>query len=161
MAGTTVPRSKFATYLDKDPGYQDFVLIGDGVTESNVEMNPNVTSEQYIHENAANSEVESYAPSQSVQMIAKNGDDVFEFVEGLRRVQAVLDDAHTQVVNVFLYEEVTVDGYPATLHDVAIGVESIGGPGGSKVEIPFTIHYRGDPTQGHFDVDTLAFTVAS
>jgi hypothetical protein len=161
MTSTTVKRSQFATYLDKDPGYQDFVLIGEGVTESVMEMNPNVTNEQYIHEDAGNAEVESYAPTQPVQMVAKNGDDVFEFIEELRRTQAVLDDAHTQVVQVFLYETEDTDGYPATLHDVAIAVDSKGGAGGNRVEIPFTIHYRGDPTQGHFDVDTLAFTAAS
>ncbi|MDY6867237.1 MAG: hypothetical protein SVT56_04940 [Chloroflexota bacterium] len=158
MASTTIKRSQFATYLDKDPGYEDFVLIGDGVTESAMEMNPNVSNEQYISEDAGNAEVESYAPTQPVQMVAKNGDDVFEFIENLRRTQAVLDDAHTQVVQVYLYETPTSTSYPATLHDVAIAVESKGGPGGNKVEIPFTIHYRGDPTQGTFDTATLEFT---
>lgn len=158
MTSTTIKRSQFATYLDKDPGYQDFVLIGEGVVESAMEMNPNVTNEQYIHEDSGNAEVESYAPSQPVQMVAKNGDDVFEFIENLRRTQAVLDDAHTQVVQVYLYETPTGTEYAATLYDVAIAVESKGGAGGNKVEIPFTIHFRGDPTQGTFDTSTLAFS---
>jgi len=76
MTSTTIKRSEFATYLDKDPGYEDWVLIGEGVTESAMEMNPNVTNEQYIHEDAGNAEVESYAPTQPVQMVGKNGDDV-------------------------------------------------------------------------------------
>ena len=161
MTSTTVPRSKYRSYIDIDPGYEDWTLIGEGVNESVMEMNPNVTNEQYIHEDAGNAEVESYAPTQPVQMVAKNGDEVFEFVEDLRRNQSVLDDAHTQVVNVFLYETEDVNGYPATLHDVAIAVESMGGPGGSKVEIPWTIHYRGDPIQGYFDIDTLTFIAAA
>lgn len=160
MTAGKVKRSDFRTYIDIDPGYEDWALIGEGARESTINLNPNVSEEQYIHEDSANKEVESYAPSQSVDLVAINGDEVFEFIEGLMWGQSILDDAHTQVVQVKMYEDVVGSAYPAYLWDVSIAVESFGGEGGQNVGIPFTIHFRGEPTVGTFDPSALTFTAS-
>lgn len=85
---------------------------------------------------------------------------VFEFVNGLRRSRAVLDDACTSIVNVDLYDPVTgSDGsYVAEKQDVSIQIDSYGGAGGESLKIEYTINYRGDPVKGTFAVATKAFT---
>jgi hypothetical protein len=156
-----VKRSEFRTFIDVDPGYEDYALLGEGARSSTINMNPEISEEHYIHEDSGNKEVESYAPDQEIDYVAIAGDDVFDFIDGLRKAESTLDDAHTQVVQVWMYETEGVVGYPAQQRDVAISIESFGGEGGQTVEIPFTIHYRGDPVPGEFDVDTLTFTADS
>jgi hypothetical protein len=161
MTEVKVKRSQVRTYLDVDPGYEDWELIGEGARSSVVNMNPDVSEEHYIHEDSGTKNVESYSPDQDVDFVAINGEAIFEYIDSLMKNRSILGDAETQIVNVWAYEEEAVDGYPAELQDVTISIESKGGEGGQNVEIPFTIHYRGDPTQGYFDVDTLTFTAAS
>lgn len=158
MTAGKVKRSNFRTFLDVDPGYEDWALLGEGARSSTINMNPEISEEHYIHEDSGNKEVESYAPEQDVDYVAINGDPVFEYIDALRIAEATLADAQTQVVQVWMYETDTSGAYPAQLRDVAIGVESFGGEGGATVEIPFTIHYRGDPTVGTFNPTTLVFT---
>jgi hypothetical protein len=160
MTTGKVKRSNFRTFIDTDPGYEDWVLLGDGARSSTINMNPEISDEHYIHEDAGNKEVESYSPDQEIDYIAINGDEVFEFIDNLRKTEAILDDAQTQIVQVWMYETATEGAYPAQLRDVAISVESFGGEGGQTVEIPFTIHYRGDPTVGTFNPTTLTWAAS-
>jgi hypothetical protein len=154
-----VKRSELRTFIDTTPeSTETWGLLGEGVPTSNIEYNPEISEETYIHEDAANKEIERYAPSQPVEATAIKGDAVFDFIDSLRKGQAVLDAAHTQIVNVFLYETIGTNGYPAELIDVTIAIESFGGDGGESAKINYTIHYRGDPVEGEFDVDTLTFT---
>lgn len=154
-----IKRSQIRSFLDVDPGYQDWALIGDGVTNAQIDMNPEVEQETYIHEDNSSAEIERYAPTMGIEASAKKGDDAFEFVDELRINRAVLHAAHTQVVNVWLYKEPTeANTYPAELQDVTIAVESAGGEGGTPSKINYTIYYRGDPVKGTFNVETLTFT---
>jgi hypothetical protein len=153
-----VKRSEFRSFIDVDPGYQDWALIGEGVTTAEIAYNPEVSQEAYIHQDAGTAEVERYAPTQAIEATAINGDDVFEYVDGLRKAQAVLDEAHTQIVNVWMYEDDTDGAYPAQLQDVTVAVETFGGEGGQSNKINYTIYYRGDPVDGTFNPTTLTFT---
>jgi hypothetical protein len=157
MIEEKVKRSEFRTFIDVDPGYEDWALLGEGAVNGEVAYNPEISEEVYIHEDSANSEVERYNPSMAIEATAIAGNDVFDFIDGLRQSRATLDDAHTQIVNVFMYDG-TSGAYEAELQDVAISIESFGGEGGTSAKINYTIHYRGDPTHGTFDTDELTFT---
>jgi hypothetical protein len=154
-----IPRFDFKSYLNTTSTTGAvYSLIGVGVTDATVNMNPEVTTEQYIHEAAATSFVDRYAPTFPVEMTANNGDAVFEFVDNLRRTQATLDDAETDIVQVYYYETSTTGGYPADKFTVSISVDTFGGPGGNASKLAYTINYQGDPTAGAFLPSTLAFT---
>lgn len=157
--GEKIKRSLFATFLDVDPGYEDWALVGDGVTTATIEYNPEISEEVYIHQDSASVEIERYGARMPLEAVAVLGDDVFDYVDGLRISQAVLNAAHTQAVNVWLYKP--VDGkqntYEAELRDATISIESFGGDGGVANRINYTVHYRGDPVQGKFDTDALTF----
>lgn len=156
-----VKRSQFRTFIDVDPGYEDWALIGDGVTTGEIAYNPEISEEVYIHEDSGSAEVERYAPNMPIEATAINGDDVFEFIDALRKSRATLDDAHTQIVNVWMYEDISGSSYPAELQDVSISIDTFGGEGGQSSKINYTIHYRGDPVVGAFDPTALTFTPAA
>jgi hypothetical protein len=158
---TKIKRSQIRTFLNTTPSTTaTYSLVGDGVTTGTIAYNPKTTEETYIHEDNASISVDSYAPNISAEMTAKSGDAVFEFVDGLRKARAVLDDAETDIVNVWLYETPTTGEYPAEKQNVAIQVDDFGGDGGTAAKINFTINFVGDPIQGTFNPTTGAFTAA-
>lgn len=156
---TTIKRSAFATFLDDNPGgAANYVMIGDGVTTATINYNPQTLEETYINQDSGTTEVQSYRPNLPIEATAKNGDDVFEFIDNLRKTRAVLDAAKTTIVNVWLYETPTGDSYPAEQQEVSIQIDSFGGDGGQASKINYTINFLGDPVAGNFDVVLLTFT---
>ena len=73
-------------------------------------------------------------------------------------VLAVLDDAETDIVNVWAYEAGGPTAYPAEKQNVSIQIDEFGGDGGSSVKINYTINFIGDPVPGTFNANTSAFT---
>ena len=160
MTSEKVKRSQVRTFIDVDPDYQDWALVGDGVTSAEIAYNPEISSEVYIHQDSASSEIEAYAPTMAIEAIAIKGDEVFDFVDALRKTRATLDAAHTQICNVWLYDEVYGETgvYRAEVQDVAISIDTFGGEGGQSNKINYTIHYCGDPVLGDFDLEYLTFS---
>jgi len=157
--GTTIKRSQFKTFLNTAPSSTaTYKLIGDGVTSAEIAMNPKTTEEMYIHEDTGTTVVEGYAPTMGIESVAKNGDDVFEFIDALRKNRAILDDAITDVVNVWLYETPVGSEYPAEKQSVSIQIDTFGGDGGTSNKINYTINYQGDAVKRTFNTTTLAFT---
>jgi len=155
----TVKRSKFQTFLNIEPGgTADYALIGDGVTTGTVNYNPQTSEETYIHQDSGTTEVESYRPQLPVEATCKKGDEVFDFVDGLRKSRAVLDDAKTDIVMVYLYETETSGAWPAEKQAVSIAIDSYGGDGGASNKINYTINFIGDSVAGTFNPTTSAFT---
>jgi hypothetical protein len=156
---TTIKRSKFRTFLNTTPSSTaTYELIGDGVTSAEIAYNPKTTEEMYIHEDTGTTVVEGYAPTMPIEAVAKNGDDVFEYIDGLRKARAILDDAVTDVVNVWLYEAPTSGEYPAEKQGVSIQIDSFGGDGGASAKINYTINYQGDAVLGTFNPTSGVFT---
>ena len=157
-----VKRSKFATFLNVGTGETDtWALIGDGVTSMTVSYNPQSSDETYIHQDSGTTDVESYKPTSAVPMTAMQGDPVFDFVDGLRRKRAVLDDARTEVCLVYLYDEATGGAYPAEKNTCSIQIDDFGGEGGGSNVINFTINFVGDGVAGTFNPSTKTFTATS
>jgi len=158
-----VKRSQFATFINVSPGEQeaDYVLLGEGITTAEIGYNPQTVEETYIHQDSGVTEIESYRPTMPVEATCIAGDDVFDFIDGLRQARAVLSAAQTDIVNVWLYEDDDDGEYPAEQQDVTIQIDSFGGAGGESNKINFTINYRGDPVVGAFDPEELTFSPES
>jgi hypothetical protein len=156
---TKIKRSQIMTFINVNPsGSASYKLLGDGVVAGKINMGPKTTEETYIHQDTASISVDSYAPTMPVEMTAKAGDDVFDFIDALRIARAVLADAETDIVNVWAYEAGGPTAYPAEKQTVAIQIDDFGGDGGQPAKINFTINYVGDPTAGTFNTSTPAFT---
>jgi len=162
MAATTgkIKRSLIATFVDTSgpAGSETYFLLGEGVISGKINYNPKTLEEVYISEDTANIAVESYAPTMPIQMTAIAGDEVFDYINALRVARAVLGDAETTIVNVWMYEDGGPDAYPAEQQKVSIQINDIGDEGGAAVKLNMVINYIDDPLIGTFDAETAAFT---
>jgi hypothetical protein len=154
-----IKRSEFRTFLNVSATETaDYALLGDGITSAAINYNPQTAEEVYIHQDSGTTEIESYRPTMPVEAKAIAGDEAFDFVDGLRKSRAVLDDAKTDIVNVWMYEAAVGGAYPAERQPVSIQIDDFGGDGGQTAVINFTINYLGDPTPGTFNPTTGTFT---
>lgn len=160
---TKQKRSTVAHFLNSTPDETNatYELLGLGITSLTMNYNPNTVTEQYIHQDTASVETESYAPTIPVEQSVWPGDDVYDYIDSLRQAgPAILAAAETDIVEVRKYETPDTPGtsYPATKWPCAIQIDSFGGDGGSSGKISFTININGDPVDGDFNISTLAFT---
>jgi hypothetical protein len=156
-----VKRSEVATFINTTPeATATYELLGVGVTNAKIAYNPKTTEETYIHEDSATITIDSYAPNMEIEASAVDTDPVFEYVDALRKARAVLSDAETDIVNVWMYETPTTGAYPAEKQNVSIQLEDFGGEGGEAAKINFTINFQGDPILGTFNPTTKAFVAA-
>lgn len=155
-----IRRSAVQTFIDVTPKETTptYELLGEGVVTGSINYNPQTEDETYIHQNSANIIVESYAPKFPVESTAIKGDPIFGYIDGLRKSRAVLTDAETTIVNVWIYEDGGPTAYPAEKQAVAIQIDEFGGEGGKSVKINYTLNYVGDPVVGTFNASTKAFT---
>lgn len=154
-----VQRSKFRTFINVGtPQSPDWELLGAGITTGAVAANPQVTTEQYIHEDSATTDIDSYQRSLPIEARYIDNDNALEYLEGLWvSGPPVLDAAVTQIVNVYLYRTPVGGEYPATLHNVAVAFDQYGGDAGQPINLNCTLHYRGDQVAGMFDPEGLIF----
>ena len=158
---TKIKRSEVQTFINTTPlSTATYKLLGDGVTTGTINYNPKTNEETYIHEDSATITLDSYAPTLPVEATAKSGDEAFDFVDNLRVTRAVLDDAETDIVNVWMYETGGPTAYPAEKQSVSIAIDSFGGDGGVAAKINYTINFIGDPVLGTFNASTSAFTAS-
>ena len=156
-----IKRSEFAAFLNITPGEAaTYARMGKGITGQTISYNPSTTSETYIHEDAATTSVDSYAPSINTPQTCYAGEPVFEFVDGLRRSRAVGADAETDILLVYLYASEGSSAYAAEKCNAAISIEEFGGDGGAPTSITYTISLNGDPEIGTATVNagTVSFT---
>lgn len=154
-----VKRSEFRTFLNTGTTATPvWSLLGDGITSAAINYNPQTTEEVYIHQDSGTTEIESYRPTMPVEAKAVSGDDAFDYIDNLRKSRAVLDDAKSEIVNVWLYEAAVSGAYPAERQPVSVQIDDFGGEGGQTAVINFTINYLGDPTPGTFNPTTGTFT---
>lgn len=154
-----IKRSQVRTFINIMPGgTADYALINEGVTSGKIEYNPKTSEETYIAEDNASIAVESYAPTLPIEASAVAGDEVFDFIDGLRIARATLADAETDIVNVWMYKTPAGSEYPAEKQAVSIQIDDFGGEGGESAKINYTINFNGNPVAGTFNVSTFAFT---
>lgn len=156
-------RSKLAHFLNTTPSATSptYKKVGKGVTTGAMNKNPQTTTETYIDEDVAHTTVDSYQPVLPISQTAYPGDSVFDFIDAI-------DDAGpsigandlTQLVEVKLWKTPDTPGtsYPARRWNVAIQIDNLGGDGGAKTKLDYTINILGESVSGTFNVSTLAFT---
>lgn len=154
-----IKRSKIAVFLNTGTGSTTkYALIGDGVTEQTIAYNPQTSDETYVSQDSATVEVESYKLNIPTPMTAISGDEVFEYVDGLRIGRKILSDAVTDCVIVYLYKTATAGKYTAEKNKCSVQIDDFGGAGGESAKLSFTLNLQGDPVPGTFDPVTKAFT---
>lgn len=152
-------RSAFLAFLDTSPETEGtYALIGEGVTELSISYNPQTTTEQYIHQDVANTEITGYQPNAPVTAQVVKGDKAFEYINKMRKELPVLSDAYTNVVLVDVFEEKVTNGYPASKQPVSIQIDSYGGAASDPLSIGYTINWRGEAETGYFDPSTLKYS---
>lgn len=148
----TTPKETNATYA----------LVGDGVTELTVNYNPQTSTEQYIHQDSATTEMTGYQPNAPVTAQVVKDDPAFQYVNSLRKKKAIGSDAHTDVVMIDKYDidaAASPEGpFPAERQPVSIQIDTYGGPASDPLSISYTINWRGDSVTGTFDPKTKTFT---
>ena len=162
MPETTVKkikRSEFAAFLNTTPaGTATYSRMGKGITGQTIAYNPATTSETYIHEDAATTTIDAYAPSINTPQTCYAGEPVFEYVDGLRRARAVGADAETDILLVYIYANEGSNAYAAEKCKAAIAIEEFGGDGGAPTSITYTISLNGDPEIGTATITDGAVT---
>lgn len=136
-------------------------IIGPGVTELSISYNPQTSTEQYIHEDTATTELTGYQPNAPVTAQAVKGDPVFEYINDMRVNLPIGSDAHSDVVLVDVFDKQTNGSYAAQKQPVSIQIDSYGGPASDPLSIGYTINWRGSGTKGTFDPETKTFTEGS
>jgi hypothetical protein len=153
-----IKRSQIATFLNiSSSSSANYKLVGVGVTTYKIAMNPKKTTETYISDNSATTTVDSYEPSGAVTLQAVAGDPLYNYLDAMRRNPAVLDDAVTDLVDVYMYQSSSSGAYPADKHSVAVEINDFGGDGGMPAEISFTFNYNGAPTSGMYNPTSASF----
>lgn len=153
-------RSSFMLFINTTPKETaNYALVGNGVTELSISYNPQTNTEQYIHQDTANTELTGYQPNAPVTSQVVKDDPAFEFINDMRKRLPIGNEAHTDIVMVDIFDQVE-DGsiYHATKQPVSIQIDSYGGTASDPLSIGYTINWRGDGTSGTFDVDSLKFT---
>ena len=153
-------RSAFKMFMNTTPGGEagTYSIIGPGVTDLSISYNPQTSTEQYIHEDTATTEMTGYQPNAPVTAQAVKEDPTFEFINQMRKDLPIGSDAHTDVILVDVFGKQSSGAYEATNQPVSIQIDSYGGSASDPLSIGYTINWRGSGTQGSFDPDTKTFT---
>ena len=132
-------RSQYQKFLDITPSSSaSWKVIGIGITEANVEYNPQVDTEKWIIEDTARSDHSSNQKQIAITQKCYKGDPEFEFINsGRDKLNYV---SHILEIDTW---NGTVGSYPAKKSDCLITVTSYSGE-----EIEYTIYFNGDPIDG-------------
>lgn len=132
-------RSQFQKFLDITPSSTEtWKVIGIGITEANVDYNPQVNTEKWIIEDTARSDHESNQKQISITQRCYKNDPEFEFIEAGR-------DKLNYMSHILEIDTWNGNGgsYPAKKSDCLITITSYSGE-----QIEYTIYFNGDPTDG-------------
>lgn len=133
-------RSQYQKFLDITPSSTaSWKVIGIGISEANVEYNPNVDTEQWIIEDSARNDHTGNQKQISVTQKCYKGDPEFEFINGCRDKLNCI--SHILEIDTW---NGNVGSYPAKKSDCLITVTSYSG-----AEIEYTIYFNGDPIEGN------------
>lgn len=154
-------RSAFLLFINTTPGNTGagtYALVGDGVTELSIAYNAQTSTEQFIHQDTATTEMTGYQPNAPVTAQVVKGDPAFEFINKIRKKLPIGSDAHTDIVMTDIFEGGSGGSYPATKQPVAIQIDSYGGAASDPLAIGYTINWRGEGEEGTFNLETKSWS---
>ena len=132
-------RSQYQKFLDITPSSTaSWKVLGIGITEANMEYNPQVDTEQWIIEDTARSDHTGNQKQIAITQKCYKGDPEFEFINaGRDKLNYV---SHILEIDTW---NGTLGSYPAKKSDCLITVTSYSGS-----QIEYTIYVNGDPVEG-------------
>lgn len=158
-------RKYLAHYLDAafDTSYEatNYVRIGKDLEEFSVELSPNIeTRANILGENSVKHN--GYETSASADPVYYEYDDALtEKLMEIAMLRSSSDACKTSYVEVLLKPGESASDAPtvvrAVREDVLLIPSSYGGDT-SGVQIPFTVNFNGNRTEGSFDLSTKKFT---
>ena len=132
-------RSQYQKFLDTTPSSTaTWKIIGIGITEANVDYNPQVDTEKWIIEDTARSDHSSNQKQISVTQKCYKNDPEFTFINAGR--DKLNYTSHILEIDTWNGSE---ESYPAKKSDCLITITSYSGE-----EIQYTIYFNGDPVEG-------------
>lgn len=148
MAYIEVERTQIASFLNTTPDAVSptWKILGVGITDYGQTYSANKTTEKWIINKNATTTIDSVAISGDVSQKCYFGDEVYDFVNAIRREIKIGDDAKSQILDIDKYDVVSAGTYKATLYDCVISITSYAT--GEKPMIEYTIDYNGDVTLG-------------
>lgn len=148
--GRFVKRTEIMAFLNTTPTAQTekMALVGNGMTSGSYSYEASETNETYIVDENATTIIDSYALSLDGEMKCIYGDDVFDYINGLRRAMATGTDAETTVWLVDKYDVDEDGSFKAQKFNCSISISSYGGDGGATPTIGFKINVNGNPMNG-------------
>ena len=161
MAENKVKRSDLMAFLNTGTADEPvWSRMGKGITSQVLAYNPATTSETYIDEDSATTNLDSYSVNISTPQTAYAGNAVFDFVDELRKTRAVGSDAQAEVLLVYAYDKAEGGGYRAERNNAVLQIDDFGGEGGGSVVLNYTVNLNGNPTFGTATVEggTVTFT---
>lgn len=145
-----VSREQIATYLDTTPDSPyTWKILGVGITDYGQDYNPQTTTEKWIINKNATTTLDSYQIQADASQTCYFGDDVYDYVNNLRRTAGVGSKVVSHVLDIDLYDSTGTGAgtkYSATLYECAVIVRSYAK--GENPAIEYTIYYNGDPKLG-------------
>jgi len=137
-------------FLNVTPKEQSekLALVGNGMTSGSYSYEASETSETYIINDNATTIIDNYAVSLDGEMKCIYGDEVYDYINGLRYDLATGTDAETTVTLIDKYDVNTDGAFKAQKFACSISISSYGGDGGATPTIGFKINVNGDPTNG-------------
>ena len=132
-------RSQYQKFIDTThSSTATWKVLGIGITEANVEFNPQVDTEQWIIEDSARNDHTGNQKQISVTQKCYKGDPEFEFINAGR--DQLNYTSHILEIDTWNGSN---GSYPAKKSDCLITVTSYSG-----AEIEYTIYFNGNPTVG-------------
>lgn len=161
-----VKRPEFATFLNVGTkALPVWERMGKGITGQTMAYNPVVSDEQYIDEESGYTSVDGYKPNIPTPQTAFKGNEVFDYVDKLRRKRATGVEVETEVLLVYIYNKTEVPGegstpakiaYDAEKNKAVIQIDDFGGE--TSVVLNYTIGLNGDPVIGRAEIVDGAVT---
>lgn len=137
-----INRSQWITYLDTKPETPSpvYALLGVGITDYSVSMNPQVTTEKWIVEDNARNDHTSNQKQGSVSQKMYKNDACFEFAHaGIDKL-----NYRTHILDIDSWNG-DAGKYPAKLSD---GIVVVTQKGGEDMVLEYDLYYNGDPVEG-------------
>lgn len=151
--GVKAPRKLLRTYVNVgENDAQEWFLVGSGVEDSSIELNPSTTTTTDIL-GVTTTEVEKWEPAQSFDPFTVKGGSALAF-----KLHEIWTNKTPELLSqfdvlvVYKYIGTETDGYEAELQkNCTINITSIGGS--AYVDMPIEISYSNDSVKG-----TVKFT---
>lgn len=136
---------------------ETYHLMGMGLEEQVLSMNPKSDTKGYIHQTNSNTSVYGYEAQLNAPQEGWKGVPVFDWIDEKAMKFAVGSDLETEVIIVRPYRENF-----ATKHNAVAVINEVGGSHGEPLMTDYEVHLNGDPVLGTATVnlteETATFT---